>query len=864
MADDKKDDKKSVFRQSLEDSASFLTHAAFPSLGLFMDKWYEEHKKEKDENAESSGRNRSSKDFNNNAVAVIDAGFNEIHNDLSKTNIILSTHLEQQEKTNLLLEKMLVGGFGGGRGNGGGGGGGNSFWDDAEAFGGYEIGKKLLGDITKGGAKGLIGQFFGGIVDSFKQVGIPLGAFYGGAYLEKNVIDKSGKIDDWFNQHIPGSSVIDNGLSHFGNIGRSYKEQKELHQHLSDLDEKKTLTEKDQKLSSSIEEQTKILKEIAEEIKKGHEKGADVTKLEIMQNEKGKELLNSELQKTQNEQRLNELNKALEVQNKPNSNPNLSSSSPMVQRSATQNAVPAVDPNGYPGVTPAEGGIQRFIKKGEEMIKGRIHGHSTIEEHSHSKGGESTLPEPNMKHMPRNLRNNNPGNIIDGKWAREQPGYKGSDGHFAKFDNMDDGYKAANKNLDSYASKGFKTPRQILSRWAPSGSGEGNDPEAYAKRVEKLTGLDPDKPLGSDPDSRAKMLKGITEVEGGVNSPYTNDQISNSLSGKGVINKDINSNSEASQPLYNNKNVSSEKTKLLSSQDDNSKYPDWMDERSRRELSAVNSDLAKNLIDAANKSGVHFSVTQGMRSQEEANHNAMTGRGVRDSQHLYGAAVDLKIDGGREEYARLGKAYEEIGKERGQPARWLGGVGGRWANDYVHYDQGVGYGQTHARHPYGNMVPNADDIKKSNEEIYNSPQNPFRRRTPYDPLSSISSKDHEIKKDVTPFGSLLLSKNNPSDNNDKATRDMRVALQAHAFDVDTQAASTIHNFGIDKLKNQYAANRGNSGVNNNSINNLYTDKGKHEHDTSKPGKTDAGKASPSHDRIKKLFTSYGGNGDGWV
>ena len=110
----------------------------------------------------------------------------------------------------------------------------------------------------------------------------------------------------------------------------------------------------------------------------------------------------------------------------------------------------------------------------------------------------------------------------------------------------------------------------------------------------------------------------------------------------------------------------------------------------------------------------------------------------------------------------------------------------------------------------------------------------------YDPLSSISSK------------------------NDKAVNNMKVALQAHAFAVDTKAASTIHNFGIDKFKNQYAANRGNSGVNNNSINNLYTDKGKHERDTSKPGKTDAGKASPSHDRIKKLFTSYGGNGDGWV
>ena len=150
-------------------------------------------------------------------------------------------------------------------------------------------------------------------------------------------------------------------------------------------------------------------------------------------------------------------------------------------------------------------------------------------------GANGVLPAPVGNNLPRNLRNKNPGNVIDGAWAARQPGYAGSDGHFAIFDTMENGYRAANKNVDSYASRGVRTPMQILNLWAPGSSGEGNDPAAYASSVQRKTGLDPNAPVGTDPDSRARMLRGITEVEAGRASPYTDAQISAALGGAPVV-----------------------------------------------------------------------------------------------------------------------------------------------------------------------------------------------------------------------------------------------------------------------------------------------------------------------------------------
>ncbi len=164
------------------------------------------------------------------------------------------------------------------------------------------------------------------------------------------------------------------------------------------------------------------------------------------------------------------------------------------------------------------------------------------------------------------------------------------------------------------------------------------------------------------------------------------------------------------------------------------KTPGWMDDRSRRELAGVNKALAGDLLAASEQTGLHFRVMQGLRTQSEADHNAFTGRGVRNSQHLFGAAADIMLQDARgrdvrnrDAYKRFADAYTEHSRTTGGHSRWLGDLSGRWGSDIAHFDQGIGYGQSHLRDPYGSSGPTKEDIAKGNEEIYRSPQNPLMR-----------------------------------------------------------------------------------------------------------------------------------------
>lgn len=93
--------------------------------------------------------------------------------------------------------------------------------------------------------------------------------------------------------------------------------------------------------------------------------------------------------------------------------------------------------------------------------------------------------------LPRNLRNNNPGNIIaqSGKWI----GMQGSDGRFCVFRTMAFGFRAFFVLMHRYIDFGRCTLRAIITRYAPSSE---NDTEAYIKRVSDITGFPPDIPLG--------------------------------------------------------------------------------------------------------------------------------------------------------------------------------------------------------------------------------------------------------------------------------------------------------------------------------------------------------------------------------
>jgi len=115
---------------------------------------------------------------------------------------------------------------------------------------------------------------------------------------------------------------------------------------------------------------------------------------------------------------------------------------------------------------------------------------------------------------PLNVRNNNPGNIIDSAFARSQPGYQGSDGKFAIFSDANAGQGAQHALLNSYVQRGFDTPLEIASRWAPSGSGEGNNPRAYAGMIASALGIGVNDKVS--PQQIPAIAQTISMVEGGT------------------------------------------------------------------------------------------------------------------------------------------------------------------------------------------------------------------------------------------------------------------------------------------------------------------------------------------------------------
>ena len=119
---------------------------------------------------------------------------------------------------------------------------------------------------------------------------------------------------------------------------------------------------------------------------------------------------------------------------------------------------------------------------------------------------------------PRSVRNNNPGNIEAGEFAKSQPGYKGSDGRFAIFETPEHGFNAMDSLLVSYGKRGFTTPESIIGRWAPPS--DNNDTETYANTVAKALGVSPtDKIDMSDPAVRSILAKSMAGVEAGGSAP---------------------------------------------------------------------------------------------------------------------------------------------------------------------------------------------------------------------------------------------------------------------------------------------------------------------------------------------------------
>lgn len=97
--------------------------------------------------------------------------------------------------------------------------------------------------------------------------------------------------------------------------------------------------------------------------------------------------------------------------------------------------------------------------------------------------------------LPRGIRNHNPLNI-----RRSGDAWKGlaevqSDRAFCQFKSLEWGWRAAFYLLTKtyYRKYRLYTIREVITRWAPSCE---NDTLSYIANVSRLTGIDPDEPIG--------------------------------------------------------------------------------------------------------------------------------------------------------------------------------------------------------------------------------------------------------------------------------------------------------------------------------------------------------------------------------
>ena len=142
------------------------------------------------------------------------------------------------------------------------------------------------------------------------------------------------------------------------------------------------------------------------------------------------------------------------------------------------------------------------LNKGEDEELARLRGGS-----SGGKGG-----------LPRNLRNNNPGNIEYGDFARKN-GATGSDGRFAIFPDMKTGENAMANLLMSYAKGGNNTIAGIIGKWSPAGENGAANTNSYIANVSRATGIDPNKPLSMG--ELAAVQRAMTNQEGMVGARAT-------------------------------------------------------------------------------------------------------------------------------------------------------------------------------------------------------------------------------------------------------------------------------------------------------------------------------------------------------
>ena len=117
-------------------------------------------------------------------------------------------------------------------------------------------------------------------------------------------------------------------------------------------------------------------------------------------------------------------------------------------------------------------------------------------------------------HLPRGIRNNNPGNIRHGdNWVGMCK--KQRDDAFVQFDDPRYGIRAMVRILGSYEKRGVVTVQQVITTWAPPCE---NNTSAYINSVSRQLGVKPGVRLKKD--DYPQLIAAIIQHENG-SQPYS-------------------------------------------------------------------------------------------------------------------------------------------------------------------------------------------------------------------------------------------------------------------------------------------------------------------------------------------------------
>ncbi len=116
--------------------------------------------------------------------------------------------------------------------------------------------------------------------------------------------------------------------------------------------------------------------------------------------------------------------------------------------------------------------------------------------------------------MPRGIRNNNPGNIIQSssKWHGKLSKDQNKDRRFEMFIAPEYGVRAMIKLLQNYMGKGFNTAEKIVHRYAPSFE---NNTKAYINTVCKDLKVQPQTKLRPTKNTLRLLVLSMAKVENG-------------------------------------------------------------------------------------------------------------------------------------------------------------------------------------------------------------------------------------------------------------------------------------------------------------------------------------------------------------